>query len=44
MKALICSVPVEGVNEMLDRERWEGPLGVSPQIAIISLIKWMEKK
>ncbi len=43
MKALLCSVPVEGVNEKLDRERWEGPLGISPQIAIISIIKWMEK-
>lgn len=42
MKALLCSIPVEGANSKLDRERWEGPLGVVPQIAIISLIKWME--
>ena len=43
MKALLCSVPVEGVNAKLDRKRWEGPLGINPQIAIISIIKWMEK-
>ena len=43
MKALLCSVPVEGVNAKLDRERWEGPLGIVPQIAIISIIEWMEK-
>ena len=43
MKALICSVPVEGANEELDRQRWQGPLGNAPHMAIISLIKWMEK-
>ena len=42
MKALLCSIPVEGANSKLDRERWEGPLGVVPQIAIISLINWMK--
>ena len=42
MKALLCSTPVEGANSELDRERWEGPLGVVPQIAIISLINWMK--
>jgi|UPI0003805DF2 anaerobic magnesium-protoporphyrin IX monomethyl ester cyclase len=41
--ALLCSVPVEGAGTLLDRKRSQGPLGISPKVAIISLIKWMEQ-
>ena len=41
--ALICSVPVEGAGTLLDRKRSESSLSISPKIAIISLIKWMER-
>jgi len=41
--ALLCSVPVEGAGTLLDRERSEGSLAISPKVAIISLIKWMER-
>jgi len=41
--ALLCSVPVEGANTLLDRKRSESSLAISPKIAIISLIKWMER-
>ncbi|MBL78509.1 MAG: hypothetical protein CMH70_00355 [Nitrosomonadaceae bacterium] len=43
MKVLLCSIPVEGVNEKLSRTRAEGPLGVLPKLAILSLIKWAER-
>ena len=43
MKICLCSIPVEGAGEKLTRSRSEGPLGVSPKIAIVSLIKWMER-
>ena len=41
--ALLCSVPVEGAGTLLDRQRHEGSLAISPKVAIISLIKWMER-
>ena len=41
--ALLCSVPVEGAGTLLDRQRSEGSLAISPKVAIISLIKWMER-
>ena len=43
MKICLCSVPVEGINEKPYRLRSEGSLGISPKIAIVSLIKWMER-
>lgn len=43
MKICLCSVPVEGVGEKLTRLRSEGPLGILPKNAIVSLIKWMER-
>ena len=43
MKVCLCSIPVEGINTELDRGRDEGPLGIVPKVAIVSLIKWMEK-
>jgi anaerobic magnesium-protoporphyrin IX monomethyl ester cyclase len=41
--ALLCSVPVEAPGTLLDRQRSEGSLAISPKVAIISLIKWMER-
>jgi anaerobic magnesium-protoporphyrin IX monomethyl ester cyclase len=41
--SLLCSVPVEGAGTLLDRERSEGNLPISPKVAIISLIRWMER-
>lgn len=43
MKICLCSVPVEGINEKPYRLRSEGSLGVVPKVAIVSLIKWMER-
>ena len=43
MKICLCSVPVEGVGEKPSRLRSEGPLGILPKIAIVSLVKWMER-
>ena len=43
MKVCLCSIPVEGAGEKLTRSRSQGPLGVSPKIAVVSLIKWMER-
>ena len=43
MKISLCSVPVEGVEDKLSRLRSEGPLGILPKMAIVSLIKWMER-
>ncbi len=43
MKISLCSVPVEGVEGKLSRLRSEGPLGILPKMAIVSLIKWMER-
>ncbi|MZH02473.1 MAG: B12-binding domain-containing radical SAM protein [Nitrospinae bacterium] len=43
MKVCLCSIPVEGVGEKPSRLRSEGPLGVLPKIAIVSLVKWMER-
>ena len=41
--ALLCSVPVETAGSLLDRKRSEGNLPISPKVAIISLIRWMEQ-
>jgi len=41
--ALLCSIPVEAAGTLLDRKRSEGSLAISPKVAIISLIKWMER-
>jgi anaerobic magnesium-protoporphyrin IX monomethyl ester cyclase len=43
MNISLCSVPVEGAGTKLDRLRSEGPTGVVPKVAILSLINWMEK-
>ena len=43
MKICLCSIPVEGVGTKLDRGRDEGPLGITPKVAIVSLINWMKK-
>lgn len=43
MKICLCSVPVEGINEKPHRLRSEGTLGVVPKVAMVSLIKWMER-
>jgi anaerobic magnesium-protoporphyrin IX monomethyl ester cyclase len=43
MKICLCSVPVEGMNEKPHRLRSEGSLGIVPKVAIVSLIKWMER-
>ena len=42
--ALLCSIPVEAAGTLLDRKRSEGSLAISPKVAIISLIKWMERQ
>lgn len=43
MKICLCSVPVEGINEKPYRLRSEGSLGIVPKLAIVSLMKWMER-
>ena len=43
MKIILCTVPVEGHGQKLNRLRSEGPLGIVPKIAIVSLVKWMER-
>ena len=43
MKICLCSIPVEGVGEIPTRLRSERPLGMLPKMAIVSLIKWMER-
>ena len=43
MKICLCSVPVEGMDEKPSRLRSEGSLGIVPKVAIVSLIKWMER-
>lgn len=43
MKVCLCSIPVEGINTELNRGRDEGPLGIVPKVAIVSLINWMKK-
>lgn len=39
----LCSVPVEGWGAPLDRSRSEGSLGIVPKVAIVALVKWMER-
>lgn len=39
----LCSIPVEGSGTDLTRDRSEGSLGIVPKIAIVSLVKWMER-
>ena len=42
-RVALCSVPVEGWGAPLDRARSEGSLGIVPKVAIVALVKWMEK-
>ena len=42
IKIVLCSVPVEGIGSKLDRGRDEGSLGISPKVAIVALVKWLE--
>ena len=43
MKICLCSVPVEGVGEKPSRLISEGAMGIGPKMAIVSLVKWMER-
>jgi radical SAM superfamily enzyme YgiQ (UPF0313 family) len=43
MKICLCSLPVEGANQPLDRQRHEGPLGIVPKTAILSLVYEMQR-
>lgn len=43
IKIVFCSVPVEGIGSKLDRGRDEGSLGIVPKVAIVALVKWLEK-
>lgn len=42
-RVALCSVPVEGWGAPLDRARSEGSLGIVPKVAIVALVKWMER-
>lgn len=42
-RVALFSVPVEGWGVKLDRSRSEGSLGIVPKVAIVALVKWMER-
>jgi anaerobic magnesium-protoporphyrin IX monomethyl ester cyclase len=42
-RVAIFSVPVEGWGVALDRQRSEGSLGIVPKVAVVALVKWMER-
>ena len=43
IRVSLCSVPVEGVGSRLDRKRSEGALGITPKVAIVSLVDAMKR-
>lgn len=43
IKVSLCSLPAEGAGEVLSRKRSEGPFPHPPNVAIVNLIKMMER-
>lgn len=43
IKVLLCTMPVEGAGQVLNRKRSDGPVGIVPKVAIVGLIKEMQK-
>lgn len=43
IRTTLFSIPVEGAGEALNRLRSEGPVGIVPKVAIVSLLKALER-